>query len=372
MRSVPLVVHVVPWVSHGGVERRRLVLARGLGPEFRQEVVCLGAREPILSELKQAGCPVTQVSPGDGVGARLDARSLARAVSIIRAKNPAIVHGAVFEGVTIAALAGKASGARTVIEETSCPDRRSWRGDLLIHLYARMADRVVAVSPAVTDYLRRRVHPPRRKLVELINGIDTPLTPSRSELERERERLGLVGHSVVGSIGRVWDEVKRFSLLIRALPDVLAQGLKVKLLLVGDGPDLERLRTLATELGVGDFVVTPGYRRDVGTMLALMDLFALTSRTESFALVLVEAMLTGVPVVATEVGGVPFVVGDAGVLLPANVTAGALGQRLVQLLGSRSTLTELGARGRARATERFGSGRYVAETAAMYRALLRG
>lgn len=363
------VLHVVPWVSHGGVERRRLLLARGLGDGFVQSVLCLAAREPLRAELVASKCPVHELHPGADVGVRLGAGSLARAVAFGRRARPDIIHGAVFEGTTLAVAVGLATGARIVVEETSFADSRSWRGHALQRIYARAADRVVCVSPPVTQFVRRTVNPDPEKLVEIVNGIDAPPLPSPAEVVRLRSDLGLGSSFVIGSIGRMWDDTKRFSLLVEALKQLLVDGLDASLLLVGDGPDVARIRAVAQRLDIANRVVMPGYRRDVGTMLALMDVFALASRTESFALAIAEAMLARRPVVATAVGGVPAVLGDAGVLISPNPSAAEVASAIRSLAQQPARMQAIAEAGRVRAEQRFGEDRYVREVAALYRSL---
>lgn len=361
------VLHIVPWVGHGGVERRRALLARQLSSSVDQSLACLTAREPIRSELEAAKC---RVYPIGGSSGRFDARAAIRLARLVRQLRPDIVHGAVFEGTTLAILGGLAGRTRIIIEETSCPDTmRSRTADALQHAYVRIADRIVSVSPAVTDYLRRRVHPPPHKLIEIANGIEEPELPDESVINQERERLQLRDAQVIGAVGRFFDRVKRYSMLIDTLA-ILRQTTPVKLLLVGDGPDMSMLRAKASAMGVEDDVIFTGYRRDVGTMLALMDIFVIGSTSESFSLVAAEAMLSGLPVVCVRTGGLPSVLGDAGVLLPRPAGAEEFAAACADLLRDVGRRTQLGEAARLRAQLRFGAQRYASDVESLYNAVL--
>jgi glycosyltransferase involved in cell wall biosynthesis len=155
----------------------------------------------------------------------------------------------------------------------------------------------------------------------------------------------VAGGIVIGGIGRLQAE-KRFDLLIRAG----AQLPGVALVLVGDGPERPALEALVGELGVRDRVHFVGWRPGARDYLTSFDVFALPSRLESFGLVLLEAGLAGLPVVACRVGGVPEVVadGESGILVEPDDLPG-LATALRALIDAPGLRESFGARGRLRA-----------------------
>jgi glycosyltransferase involved in cell wall biosynthesis len=176
----------------------------------------------------------------------------------------------------------------------------------------------------------------RRSVVSVPNGV-----PDLGEVVPTRAADGRL---VVGSLGRL-DGQKAYDVLLRAaarLPDVDVE-------VVGDGADRDALLALAETLGTADRVRLPGWSDAARSALARFDVFCLPSRVEGFPLSIVEAMLAGLPVVATRVGGVPEAVADGktGLLVPAGDVE-ALTDALSRLRdpGLRSSL---GAAGRARA-----------------------
>jgi glycosyltransferase involved in cell wall biosynthesis len=118
---------------------------------------------------------------------------------------------------------------------------------------------------------------------------------------------------VVGALGRLHEQ-KGFDVLIRAVAGLPG----ISLVIVGDGPERQALERLAVDLGVADRVSMPGWTDDATSRLRSFDVLALPSRYEGLPLVLLEAMLGGVPVVASAVGGVPDAVRDdeSGLLVP--------------------------------------------------------
>ncbi len=147
----------------------------------------------------------------------------------------------------------------------------------------------------------------------------------------------------------------------------VAAATPARLLLVGDGPDAARCRELAGELGVADRVRFLGETPDIAHVLAAADLFLLPSSHESFGLAALEAMACGVPVIATNAGGMPAVVTDGrtGMLFaPGEVEAMADAAR--ELLADEPRRKAMGAAARARAVDEFAPGRVVPMYEAFY------
>lgn len=365
MGSAPLrIMHCVATVYSGGVERRRLSLAQELDPaEFQQIVVCTDARGPLPDAFASCGVAVVPL----GCDERLSARKLTKLCAVAREFRPDIVHGAVFEGVITGMVAATAAGARFLAEETSYATNRSWRGHLLFHLLSRRAAKCIAVSPAVARLAHERTRIPSEKIVTILNGVAKP----HSSLSREaaRVRLGVPPDAfVVMSLGRmVRGAGKRFDDLIRA---VAMSHESVVLAIGGDG-ELEReLRSLAVDLQVADRVFFCGFIADVGDFLRAADVFALVSERESFGLALGEAMLLGIPSIATKVGGmVDLIVQDktgihVDVGAPSQIRDGIERLRRDPLLRSR-----LGTAAKAYAERTISVERYAREVAGLYRSI---
>lgn len=362
------ILHCLPWLASGGVERRRLELARRLSADvYEQRVVCLRAKPDLRTRFERAGVVVEEV--GEPIGAR----ALARTAHAARAFRPDLVHGAVFEGVTMANVAALASRApRLIVEEIDYPIHRSPRGNLLFRVLAHRADRCVAVSPSVLEYLTGRARIPEHKARLIMNGAAQPHLVDPARRAEVRASLGVAPHDfLVGSIGRLFDGHKRFSDLIRAIALLASEHPKPRLLIVGDGPDRQALEELARTLGVDDRVHFAGYQSDVGPMLSSMDLFALASERESFGLVLVEAMFAGLAVVGTATFGIRDIVvhEETGLLVPVSDPP-ALANAIAQLQRDDERRRAFGEAGRLRAEAHFGAARYVKDVDALYREVL--
>lgn len=227
--------------------------------------------------------------------------------------------------------------------------------DLKVRLYnqvdrwsLRGADRVVTVCGAFADRLRRWGVSERRITVRH-NAVPPfpPVTPGSAD--RLREALGIPAEALVLlSVGRFSPEKAHAGLLRAAAALKRRAGTPAfRLVMVGDGPERERLKALCRELELTDLVVFTGTTAGVPVYYSLADVFVLPSRSEGSPNALLEAMASGTPVVATAVGGVPEVVrsGDTGLLVPAN-DVNALASGIAELLSDQELRRRLGRCGR--------------------------
>jgi len=180
-----------------------------------------------------------------------------------------------------------------------------------------------------------------------------------------RPRPGLLLHaSNFRAVKRVGDAVLALAEILPSRPAALV--------LVGDGPERQAVEKLAASLGLGRHVAFLGEQLQMGRLLAQADLFVLPSEQESFGLAALEALASGVPVVATRVGGLPEVVrhSETGLLVPVRDPS-ALAKAVLDLLGDEPRRAAMGLAARADALARFRPEPVVARVEALYRRLLR-
>jgi glycosyltransferase involved in cell wall biosynthesis len=278
----------------------------------------------------------------------------------LRAVSPALVHVNVTDpGDSTAALVASRLQRRPSVAtlHLSIPGRKAWR-EAVTRFGLGGVDRVIAISDAVGDYVRAAGIEP----TVVTNGVRMP-EPSADP----RAKLDLdPGAFVVGGIGRLHDQ-KGWDVLCAAAERVRAELPAAQFVVVGEGEERRALEPLAARAGVR----LAGYRSRASSLVHGFDVLAVPSRYEGFGLVAVEAMLSDVPVVASAVGGLPTVVGDAGVLVPPDDPV-ALAEALLALATDPAARRRLAERGRARAVERFGIERMAQETLAVYRAVAQG
>ena len=212
---------------------------------------------------------------------------------------------------------------------------------------------------------------PRDRSVFAYNGVDSqyfcpPLTASIGQAFRES--LGLPDNAfVIGGVGRL-DSEKNFGLAIEAVACLRASGREAYLLLVGQGPERQRLESLAERIGVGANVKFAGALRDVRPAFAEMNAFVLPSRVETFSNAALEAMAMGLPPVLSDVGGAREMIDDgkSGFLFPVN-DVGRLEQLLARLFDSEHLRLEVGRAARERVISNF----RFSDMVAFYRSLAR-
>lgn len=366
------VLHIQETISSGGVERRRLSLAKYLDKsKYNLKIICTKTDGNLADEIRQQG---VEVIPIGVLKSPFQWSQHLKVQKIIDDFKPHIIHGAVFEGVTMAAINGFIKKVPIVIiEETSDPINRSWRGNLLMKLYASIAHKVIGVSPAATSYLSKKLKINSKKIQLVLNGIKTPRKVAIEEIIALKNELNILENEcVIGSMGRMQlDSHKRFSDLISACAIALNKRFKLKLILVGDGSEKERYKQLVKELEIEENVVFVGYQHDVDLYYSCFDIFALVSAYEAFGLVLAEAMLNKLPVIATQVGGMKYIVENekTGFLVPP-FQPEEIAKKIIQLYQNESLRIEMGAKGYARAKDLYTEERYVKNIHQLYEELL--
>lgn len=366
------VLNIQETIRSGGVERRRLSLSKLLDKSlFELKVVCTHRSSSIADEIEANGVEVIEVGNLDSPFQWSQHKKVQK---IIDSFKPHIIHGAVFEGVTMAAINGFFKRVPIVIlEETSDPKNRTWKGTLLMKLYSFVADKVIGVSPASTQYLTDVVKINSQKVQLVMNGVAPRKDYSIEQIHKLKEDLHIKNDTIViGSTGRMIDDnTKRFSDLIKAFKKIKANYSEVKLVLVGEGRLIEEYKKLAQSLEIQDDVIFTGYQKEVDLYYSLFDIFTLVSANESFGLVLAEAMLKKLPIVATKVGGMQFIVKDneTGFLVePKNITQ--IAEKLEVLVKDIPLRKAMGEKGYQRALEHFTEERYVKNVEELYKTLL--
>lgn len=227
---------------------------------------------------------------------------------------------------------------------------------------AVLSDKIIAVSGRVSEELAQSGIDPS-KIVTIPNGIE--LGPY--SMRPRTRRSGFL----VGALARLSRE-KGLDVLLHAAKLVLASEPSARFMIGGTGPLEEELRRKIRELKLEPYVRMAGFIEDVPSFLSELDVFVLPSDSEGIGLAIMEAMATGLPVVATAVGGVPEVVSDGqtGILVPPRQPK-LLAQAIVRLLVDPDLARAMGAAGRNRVEALFDAKVMAERTVAVYRSLVR-
>jgi glycosyltransferase involved in cell wall biosynthesis len=341
----------------GGTERQMIELVRRLDRgRWDVHIACFHTRGAWFDRV--AAIARVQVFPVTSFRKLEVARQLRAFAAWCRARAIQVVHTAdtpanIF-GLPGAALAGVPVriGNRRDIN----PGRSGVQIALQRAAYS-CAHVVVANTRAAAARLRfERV--PAAKIAVVPNGLDCQ-SFTRQDTTRHRLR-----HIVV--VANLRPE-KGHDVLIDAAVHVLRTFPDARFEFVGSGPERDRLLTLANSRGVGHAFDFVGHQDDVAARLAAADIFVLPSRSEAFPNAVLEAMAAGLPVVASDVGGIPDLVDDGrtGVLVPAGDPR-ALSDRICRLIGDPAYAASLGNAGRADVEARYSFERMVTAFEALY------
>ncbi|NED98335.1 glycosyltransferase family 4 protein [Phytoactinopolyspora alkaliphila] len=274
-----------------------------------------------------------------------------RAVRALRRllRDADVVHAHGFRAAALAGLAlGRRRAGRTPLVATwhnavlGSPPRRA----LLVGLERLAARRADVTLGASADLVERAaaLGADDARLAPVAAPAMPPPSRSRAEMRAE---LGAADRPVVLAVGRLAPQ-KDYETLLAAVARWATRERQPLVVVAGDGPEMDRLRRDADNARID--VRFLGHRDDVPELLNAADVYVITSRWEARALVVQEAMRAGVPVVATAVGGLPELVGEDALLVPA-ADPGAVAAAVTRLLDDPGLRTELAERARLRSRQ---------------------
>jgi len=318
----------------GGLERVVLDLAReGQRLGQRVTVACVEKRGRLAPDVEGLGIAVVCADKPAG----LRPATLLTMARLLRAARPDVIHSHQLGALLYGGLPARAMGIPVVHTEHGKHYAGRRRNRWLGRAAGWQAARFLCVSQDIADEVRVNRVAPASRIGVVANGVDLAKFAVAVDTASLRATLGIpAGAPVIGTVGRL-NEIKRQDLLLQGFARLRAQWPDSHLLLVGDGPvagDLERLRD---ELGLTESVHFAGYQPHPEEYLRLMDVFALTSRSEGMPVSVLEAWAARVPVVASRVGGLGEMIesGRNGLLFPFGDEA-ALVAALTHCLGERA------------------------------------
>jgi sugar transferase (PEP-CTERM/EpsH1 system associated) len=350
------ILHVVDSLGRGGLENGLVNLIRGLDPGRFEHVVCA---------VKQLGDNAERL-PADRVqiiclGQTQSGSRLTRLISTIAKYQPDIVHSRnwpAIEGV----LAGRWRRVRGVIHSEHGLDDQSsvgepWRRLCFRRVAYQLAHRVVSVSSQLAQLHARRTGFPAQRISVIHNGVNgVGFRPDPAIREATRRELGFAeGELCIGCVGNLLP-VKDHLTVLRAFGEIAGrtEGRKWRLVIAGEGPERPRLESFLNQNRVWKGrVELLGLSSRIPQLLNALDIYVLSSLTEGISNSLLEAMATGLPVIATDTGGNPEVVnGDSGLLFdPGDFHR--LAEHLLALESQPDFRLELGRKSRQRVLGSF-------------------
>jgi glycosyltransferase involved in cell wall biosynthesis len=376
------IAHVMMGFDEGGARTFMLDLAA----ESRRrghDVHVVGYHEAqMVVYARDHGLPFHCASRGvklDLVGPMLRTRRLFRHL------KPDVVHTHTYFPHIVARPAARLAGVPAVVSSihTNLSKGRGLSGaggmplrrtlvPILVAATDRFADRLFVVSRDIEkEYVRRGV--PQHKVFYLHTGVHAERFAADVDREAVKRELGIDRDAcVVGTVGSLIPR-KRVDLIINLAVQLRSELPNIVVLVVGDGPERSNLERLADDLGVAQKVRFVGARNDVQRILPAMDVFVLASTMEGTARVLMEAMASGTPCVATAVGGTPDIMtdGESGLLVPPG-DGGALADAVAKLAANDDLRKTIARTARRRAHQDFDVMKIIRTVLDSYEEILAG
>ena len=319
-----LVVHLIQQLDVGGIENGLINLIKHMPPErYRHAIVCLKDYSEFHAHIKTRGVEIISLNKREGK----DFGHYLRMFKTLRALQPDLIHTrnlCGIEGQLVAALAGvklrvHGEHGRDMFDLYG----RRLKYKLLRRLLRPLIGHFIAVSSDLEHWLIDSVGAEPAKVSQIANGVDSVQFHPRLGPPACVGPAGFMQDNafVIGSVGHMTD-VKNYPTLVDAFLRLIASPhpahQRLRLLIVGDGPTRAECLDMLTRAGASHRAWLPGERSDVAQLLRAMDLFVLPSLGEGSSNTILEAMASGLPVVATAVGGNTELVhpGFTGILVP--------------------------------------------------------
>jgi sugar transferase (PEP-CTERM/EpsH1 system associated) len=375
--TAPLIVHVLYRFDVGGLENGVVNLINRLPRDkWRHAVLALDTVSETYCQRVERN-DVTYVSlrkpPGHLVSL------YPRLTRLLRDLRPAIVHTRNLAALEASVPAWMARVPARIHGEHGWDvhdkDGTNRRHRMARRVYRPFVHRYIALSEHIREYLQGKVGVPRGRISQIYNGVDDvrfrPVERGEGVADYPFAAPGLWTIGTVGRMQAIKDQVNLARAFVAACKASSQAREHLRLVMVGDGPQREEVRAILAQGGVAGLAWLPGERRDVAEILRCLQCYVSPSKAEGISNTILEAMATGLPVVATRVGGNPELVEDrlTGRLVPAE-NSEALAGAILEYLADPATGRRHGRAGRQVVERRFSLARMVAAYDAVYSQVL--
>ncbi len=354
------VLHVIDSFDLGGAQTALLNLIRCTDRErFEPEVACMHGRGVFWEDFAALGVPVHSLSPAKWLP--LYVWRLAR---LLAARRFDIVHCHLFGANWIAKPVAALLSVRVRINHDQCNDRLRHDSRLarwLDTVTNRISTHVCAVSKSTRDFLVEREAMPESRVSVVYNGVDVErFTPAKPDEHKT------TGAPLVAGVGRLVAQ-KDFTLFLEVAAELVRRNASVRFVIAGTGPEETELKARAAALGIAERVRFAGHVADPREIYAAADVLLLTSRYEGTPLTVLEAMASGVPVVASKLDGLDEILvdGEDSFLVSPGARV-QFADRVAELLASAELRARFAAAARAKVTASFSAKTMAAQVEAIY------
>lgn len=364
------ILYLYVHLGYGGAEVGLLTTLRKIDrSKFDVTVVSIERRSEVGGEIERLGFKVIYL---DSKARLYNAGLLIKVARILRSEAPDILHTSLFYANFFGRLASLFARPRAVVsEERSMYTEKRFYHVMLDNMLARITDRIIVCSESVLDFTSRQERINRDKFFLIYNSVDESRFDAGIPRSAARKHYGLSENDfAVGSVGSLIPK-KGHRFLIEALSGLSRDIPGLKLLLVGSGESQDDLKGMVSGLNMDAQTVFMGERNDVPDIMRAIDVFVLPSLQEGFPRTLLEAMYTGLPVVASNISGIPELIRDGanGFLVSPGDVRG-LRDRIRALYRDPDLRSRVSSAAKKTVGEGYMSGDYVTRLQGLYGTLL--
>ena len=307
-------------LNYGGAEVGLLTVLKNIDRKrFDCSVLSIEPKGAIGKEIEDVGIEVIYLNES----ARLfNIPLIWRIAGVLYKKKPDILHTSLFYANFFGRLAALIARPAVIItEEHSMHIEKRFYHILLDRWLSNVTDRIRVCSHSVLDFTSRQEGIPKEKFCVIYNAVDAERFNISQTKDDARRSAGFTPDDfIVGSVGSLIP-LKGHRFLVEAVSYLAGELPRLKLVIAGEGKCRDELNTLAKEKGISEKVIFLGVRKEIPQLMRMMDIFVLPSLQEGFPCTIVEAMYMGLPVIASNISGIPEVItsGDNGILVePGN------------------------------------------------------
>jgi sugar transferase (PEP-CTERM/EpsH1 system associated) len=372
----PLVAHILYRFDTGGLENGVVNLINHMPAEhYRHAIIALTEITDFRKRITRDDVEFIALNKKPGHGFWL----YPKLFKLFREKRPTIVHTRNLAALEVTVPAWAAGVPIRIHSEHGREgqdlDPQTTKFRLLRKLYRPFVTYYLALSSDLRHYLHHYIGVPEDKLAQIYNGVDTYRF---ADTDVRQSIFGCPFQApeywMVGTIGRmhaVKDQMNLAKGFVRALEARPELRNSLRLIMIGDGPHRTAVQQFLSDAGVADISWLPGERQDIPEILRGLDCFVLPSRSEGISNTILEAMASGLPVIATEVGGNPELVDDeiTGKLVPPDSPA-ALAAAIINYACDRDAAARAGESAMRTVKQRFSLDTMVSAYSRLYDKLL--
>jgi glycosyltransferase involved in cell wall biosynthesis len=363
------VMHVSGRLDVGGSEQLLLITAKfNLNEKYDLAFTVCESKDGFVSrQIQDMGYPVYGLELTNKV---YDVRNIPNLIKIFNSYKPHIVH--LYSKISISGIIAAKMANIPVIISNQIDMWGDWGLGLkwASHIYKKLdvfVDKYIACSKAVEKFWGMKDHQ-KRNVMYL--PFDPTLFPDSRHFNGSPSLYKNEQYPVIGIISRISSE-KGHMYLIKAMEKILVKFPDVKLKIVGTGPLLNELKELVRALKLEKSIEFTGFVKDLSSALLSFDIFVLPSYSEGFPLSIMEAMAAGLPVAASEVGGIPEIIdhGKTGYLFPSR-NSDAIADTIIRLLSEGEQTIQMGKRGREKVMRELSPDIYMQKLDSLYNELI--